>query len=100
MARRLGFGGAALPDTTCDQIDVLTELWNEVPYMKGAFFYRAVEAQIGRALVDQAIADFYREHRGRAARMQDMIDTIAEVSGFNPKPLADGWLRSLGRPDK
>ena len=89
----------ALP-ATCNKIDVLTELWNSVPYMKGAFFYRAVEAKVGRSALDAAIGKFYRERKGKAARMQDMLDTIQAVTGFDPKPLADGWLRSLGRPDK
>lgn len=89
----------ALPDG-CNQIDVLHDLWNEVPYMKGAFFYRAVEEKVGRAKVDGALAAFYASHRGKAARMQDMLDTLAKETGFDPKPLADGWLRSLGRPDR
>jgi len=89
----------ALPET-CNTIDVLHDLWNSVPYMKGAFFYRAVEAEVGRPKLDAAIAKFYGERRGKAARMQDMLDTLDEVTGFDTKPLADAWLRSLGRPDK
>jgi aminopeptidase N len=89
----------ALPDKTCGGIDVLKDLWNEVPYMKGAFFYRAVEEKVGRAKLDQAIATFYGKYKGRAARMQDMLDTIAKTTGFDPTALAKGWLRSLGRPD-
>lgn len=87
----------ALP-TGCDQIDVLHDLWNDVVYMKGAFFYRDVEAQVGRAALDRAIARFYEEHRGEAAGMDEMLDTIQAETGFDPGALADGWLRSKGRP--
>jgi aminopeptidase N len=83
----------------CNQIDVLNDLWNEVPYMKGAFFYRAVEDQIGRAALDAAIARFYADNKGGAAGMQDMLDTIERETGYDASELADDWLRSMGRPD-
>ena len=89
----------ALPDT-CNEIDVLTDLWNSVPYMKGAFFFRALEAKVGKPALDAAIGKFYRDHKGKAARMQDLLDTLDTETGFDSKPLADGWLRSLGRPDR
>lgn len=82
----------------CNQVDVLTELWNDVVYMKGAFFYRAVEAQVGRAALDRVIAGFYAEHRGEAAGMGDMLAAIEDETGFDASPLADSWLRSLGAP--
>lgn len=87
----------ARPDG-CNEIDVLHDLWNEVPYMKGAFFYRDVERAVGRPALDAAIADFYGKKRGSAARMDDMLEVIEARTGFNPKPLAEAWLRSLGRP--
>ncbi|MBM4376739.1 MAG: peptidase M1 [Deltaproteobacteria bacterium] len=89
----------ALP-ASCNEVDVLRDLWNEVPYMKGAFFYRAVETEVGRPKLDAALAAFYARYRGKAARMQDMLDTIADETGFDPAVLAEGWLRSLGRPDR
>ncbi len=84
---------------SCGQIDVYTELWSEVPYMKGAFFFRAVEQQVGREAIDRAIAAFYANYSGSAASMQDMLETIEEQTGFDPSELASGWLSSLGRPD-
>ncbi len=84
----------------CNEIDVLGELWNEVPYMKGAFFYRAVEAAVGRDPLDAALRAFYAVHRGEAASVSDMLDSIRETTGFDAGSLAEGWLRSLGRPDK
>jgi hypothetical protein len=84
---------------TCGAIDVYHDLWNSVPYMKGAFFYRAVEQQVGRDAIDQVIAAFYAEYKGEAATMQDMLDVIERETGFDPSALAEGWLRSMGRPD-
>jgi hypothetical protein len=97
---------AVLPDEdtilmldTCNEIDLITHpLWSNVTYMKGAFFYKAVEAQLGRDKLDAAIAKFYATYKNRSARMQDMLDTIASETGFDPSALADGWLRKLGTP--
>lgn len=88
----------ALP-STCNAIDLLHDkLWSNVPYMKGAFFFRAVEQQVGKPALDRALAKFYREHVGRAARMQELLDVIRSETGFDPTTLANGWLRSLGHP--
>jgi hypothetical protein len=84
----------------CDQTDVLEDLWNDVVYVKGAFFYRAVEAEIGRDAMDRVIAGFYAEHHNRAASVEDMLAAIEAETGFDPQPLAEGWLRSRGRPDR
>jgi aminopeptidase N len=66
--------------------------------MKGAFFYRAVEQEVGREAIDRALAAFYAEHAGGAASMRDMLRAIEEQTGFDPKELANAWLMSLGRP--
>jgi hypothetical protein len=88
----------AWPDG-CDQVDILHDrLWSDIPYMKGAFFYRAVEQQIGRTMIDQALHDFYMAHVGRTGSMQEMVDTIHTVSGFDAMPLATAWLKTLGHP--
>lgn len=87
----------AWPDS-CGKIDVLHDLWNEVPYMKGAFFYRAVEQAVGRKAIDRALRRFYQERRGKAASWPDMLATIEAETGFDPEELAQGWLRSLGTP--
>jgi hypothetical protein len=88
----------ALP-STCNAIDLIHDpLWSNVPYMKGAFFLRAVEQQVGAPALDRALAKFYREHVGQAASMQQLLDTIHAETGFDPTVLANGWLRSLGHP--
>ncbi len=88
----------ALP-STCNVIDLINDpLWSNVPYMKGAFFFRAVEQQVGAPALDGVLAKFYREHVGQAASMQQLLDAIRAETGFDPTALANGWLRSLGHP--
>jgi len=67
--------------------------------MKGAFFYKAVAAEVGVEALDKVLADFYAEHVGQAAHMQDMIDAIESDTGFDPMPLAEAWLRGMGIPE-
>ena len=88
----------AWPKATCNEIDVIHDLWNDVVYMKGAFFYRAVEKQIGQKALDRAIARFYAEQRGKAASMSDMLVTIQLETGFDAAPLAAEWLEKKGAP--
>lgn len=90
---------AWLPET-CNAIDLTTHpLWSLVTYYKGAFFLRALEAKVGRASLDAALAVFYRRHGGKtAARMQALLDTLEAETGFDPGPLAIRWLRETGLP--
>ncbi len=88
----------AWPDS-CGEIDVLTDLWNEVPYMKGAIFYRAVEKAVGRKAIDRALRRFYTERKGSAASWTDLLATVKDETGFDPAALAKGWLRSEGIPE-
>jgi aminopeptidase N len=87
---------------TCNEIMILYDpLWSSIPYMKGAFFMRAVEAEVGRAQLDAVLASFYQARVGTAAGMQDLIDAIATGTAIDPivlSELVDGWLRSLGTP--
>jgi aminopeptidase N len=84
---------------TCNEIDLINHpLWSLTTYMKGAFFYKAVEQAVGRDKLDAAIAKFYATYHNKSARMKDMLDTIRSETGFDPEPLATGWLRSLGVP--
>lgn len=88
----------AWPDS-CGEVDIVDLHMTSVPYYKGAFFYRAVAAEIGAETLDEVFSRFFNLHVGEAAGMQDMLDFIHAETGFDPGPLADGWLRSLGRPD-
>lgn len=83
---------------TCGQVDVLTELFNEGPYMKGAFFYRALEKKLSRAQVVGALGHVYAKFQGKAATMQDVLDQVREDTGFDPTACADEWLRATSLP--
>ena len=88
----------AWPDS-CDEVDVKEDLMSWIPYMKGAFFYKAVEDEVGREALLGALGVFYQAHVGQAAGMQDVIDTIHAETGFDPTPLSTAWLRSMGIPE-
>ncbi len=84
----------------CNRIDLVTHpLWSRAPYDKGAFFYRDLEAQLGRDVVVGVLSAFYNEHAGHAVGMADMLERIHSDTGFDPAPLASKWLTSLGLPD-
>ena len=76
-------------------------LWSLVPYMKGAFFLRAVATRIGEEELDQSLATFYQANVGKAAKMDALIE---QIKADNPDDataidtLADKWLRELRCP--
>lgn len=85
---------------TCNTIDILNDpLWSDVPYVKGAFFLRDVELQVGRDSIDAALSRFYEEYVGEAASMADLIDVIEDETGFDTTELANEWLLTLGAPE-
>jgi hypothetical protein len=89
----------AWPEKGCNTIDILHDpLWSSIPYMKGAYFYKAVADQVGVEVLDNVLAHFYGLHVGKDAGMQDMLDLIKTETGFDATPLAEKWLRSLGIP--
>lgn len=91
-----------LPDETCNAIDLVNDpLWSNAPYFKGAFFYRDVAALMGAEELDLALAAFYAEHVGGAARMQQMVDHLearAPEHAAAIDVLAVDWLRTLDCP--
>ncbi len=91
--------GIAWPDS-CGVVDIIDDgLFSRVPYIKGAYFYKAVADEIGAEELDAVLSLFFTTHVGGYAGMQDMLDLIESETGFDPTGLSDGWLRSLGRPD-
>lgn len=92
---------AAWPDG-CGEIDILHHpLWSPIPYLKGAYFFRSVEAQVGRDALDAVFAAFYAERVGTAAGMQDLIDAIAAQTPIDADLLdamVASWLRTDGVP--
>ena len=91
----------ALPDT-CNSIDILNDpLWSLVPYMKGAFYLRAVANRIGAEELDAVLASFYQAHVGQAAKMDDLIEAIKAAHPDDAdaiETLTDKWLRQLRCP--
>ncbi|MFT3693608.1 MAG: M1 family aminopeptidase [Kofleriaceae bacterium] len=87
-------GGAPAWPTGCNKIDILKDnLFTNIPYMEGAYFYKDVAAKIGADKLDQILHDFYMAHRGQPAGMQDMIDLITSESGYDPSQLVTDRLR-------
>jgi aminopeptidase N len=83
----------------CNTIDILKDqLFTNAPYMRGAFFYRALADKIGAAKVDQILAAFYTAHAGKPATMQDMLQTIQTVGGYDATACAATWLTSTAQP--
>ena len=78
---------------SCGEVDVLKSgLFSRNPYIKGAFFYRGVEQKVGREQLDAVLHTFYQRFAGQAAGMQDMLDTIDEVTGYDAQQCAEAWL--------
>ena len=100
-ARELqGVAGTDLtwPDS-CGAVDVLKDnLYTNAPYMRGAYFYRAVALKVGAGKLDAALHAFYLAHQGKSARMADMLTTIQTSTGFDPTACAQKWLRSTTIP--
>ncbi|MBA2543748.1 MAG: peptidase M1 [Deltaproteobacteria bacterium] len=92
-------GSAKVWPEGCNAIDILKDdLYQNAPYIRGAFFYRAVADKVGADKVDQALAAFYAAHGGKAARMTDMLATIQSVTGYDATACANSWLRSTTKP--
>lgn len=92
-------GKLAVWPETCGTVDVLRDnLFTGAPYIRGAFFYKAVADRVGAERVDQALSQFYRDHAGRAAHMSDMLATLHAVTGYDPRPCAAMWLRNAHIP--
>jgi aminopeptidase N len=84
----------------CGEIDILDDhLFSGIPYMKGAFFYRALEKRIGVDALMTALSTFYRTNVGQAARMDELLAAIAESSGYDPRGCAEAWLRTEEVPE-
>lgn len=85
------------PDS-CDEIDTYS-IWYGVTYSRGALFWMDVEQEVGLIPLVQALASFSETHLGSTGTMQDLLDTVATETGFDPNPLAQIWLKSTGLPE-
>lgn len=84
---------------SCGAVDILDDnLFTRAPYIRGAFFYRALAQKLGADKVDQVLAKFYADHATKAASMADMLTTIQQVTGYDPTACAETWLKSTTTP--
>ena len=88
-----------LPDQTCGQIDLTTHpLGGGAPYFKGACFFEEVGDLLGPARLEAAVGRFVQARGGGAARMQDLIDHLADEATPAERPGLDAavqdWLRA------
>ena len=91
-------GGAPAWPTGCNQIDILKDkLFTNLPYMQGAFFYKASPQGRCRRCSTGA-RDVLQGPRAAPARMEDMIDAIKADTGFDPTACAQTWLLDTTTP--
>ncbi|HTL34796.1 MAG TPA: M1 family aminopeptidase [Kofleriaceae bacterium] len=84
---------------SCGVIDVIKDdLFTQAPYIRGAFFYRGLALKLGADAVDQVLGTFYKEHMGKAATMQEMLDTIHTMTGYDATACAQTWLIDAAVP--
>jgi len=90
---------------SCNSIDILDDnLFTNAPYIRGAFFYKGIADRLtmnggdGPAMLDAVLAAFYAEHAGGSATMQQMLDKIQAMTGYDPTACADAWLKSTTKP--
>jgi len=87
-------GGAPAWPKGCGAIDIIKDnLFTNLPYMQGAFFYKDVAAAVGADVLDGVIGRFYQAHKNKPASMQDMVDAIKRETGFDPAALVESRLR-------
>lgn len=84
---------------SCNAIDIIEDnLFTNAPYIRGAFFYRGIAQRLGAEVLDDVLRQFYVEHQGQSATMQQMLDKIQAVTGYDPTACAETWLRSTTKP--
>jgi aminopeptidase N len=85
----------------CNATDLLNDrLFGVALYMKGAFFFKELEQILGTSNLDQALRTFYTTFQGKAASMQDLLDTVESTTGYDPTHCAMAWLRSELLPNE
>ena len=81
---------------SCGVVDVIKDnLFSQAPYMRGAFFYKGVADKVGADKLDVALATFFQAHAGQTGTMQEMLDTIHAVTGYDPTACAQTWLEDM-----
>ena len=76
----------------------MTAFFSDAPYMRGAYFLRAVAERIGPDELDVALGVFARRYVGEPAHMSDLVTVIRESSGFDPDGLRRRVVARRDRP--
>ena len=83
----------------CGKVDVIEDrLYSDATYARGALFYRALEQRIGASSVEAALAALYVAKAGDAAGVNDLLDAIDSVSGYDATECAEAWLKGPALP--
>ncbi len=83
---------------SCGKIDIEKGLFTQAPYMRGAFFYKAVADKVGADQLDIVLAKFFHAHQGGSAGMADMLAEIQADTGYDPTACAQAWLLATTVP--
>jgi len=82
----------------CGTIDVLKDLFGDAPYIKGAYFFRALEGKIGASALDAVLAKFFKQRQGQAAKFSDLLDLVKAESSYDAAACATSWLKATTVP--
>lgn len=83
----------------CGAIDVLQDgLFSDIPYLKGALFWKSLEARIGKEAVDLALRSFFNQYRYRAAGFVNAVETVFAATGYDAAACAHAWLKLEALP--
>jgi hypothetical protein len=75
-------------------------LYSSLSYMRGAWFFRSLEDQVGEDVVLRALQSFYSEHRSQAVRMTALIAHLESETSHSLALLTQAWLRSETAEDR
>src|SRR5579883_312680 len=67
-------------------------------YEKGCWVLRMLHQELGDELWWRVIGAYLRKFRDQSVETNDLIETIAEVTGRNLKPFFDQWVFKSGYP--
>jgi len=67
-------------------------------YEKGCWVLRMLHRELGDELWWKVIGAYLRKYRDQSVETNDLIETIAEVTGRNLKPFFDQWVFKSGYP--
>jgi aminopeptidase N len=67
-------------------------------YAKAALFYDALYRTLGHDVYLDILHTFIERYRFRTPTPEDFLQTVTEVSGFDPRPLYQQWILSKTEP--